>query len=66
MENEFTGDYYECENCQYIWDYMDSHCPNCGSENEKVLNAREVKEKAYNMINNGQGYIAMLKVHDDL
>lgn len=63
---EFTGEYYHCEDCNHLWDYNDSHCPNCGSENFGDLNANEVKEKANQMINEGKSALAMLKVHDDL
>lgn len=55
---EFTGDYYKCKYCGHIWDYMDI-CPNCG-ENDKynMLNANEVKEEAYKLLN-------MLEAHGD-
>lgn len=63
---EFTGTYYKCNKCSHIWDYSDSHCPNCGSQDETELNAKEVKEIALQMIAEGNAAIAMLKVHDDL
>lgn len=62
---EFTGTYYSCNDCNHIWDYSDSHCPNCGSQNENELNAKEVKELAERMIVEANSAIAMLKVHDD-
>ena len=42
-KKEFTGDYYKCNHCGYVWDYMDSHCPNCGSQDEETLNAEQVR-----------------------
>lgn len=61
---EFTGIYYKCR-CNYIWDYTDFACPNCGSETFVGVNANEVKEIALQMILEGNAAIAMLKVHDD-
>ena len=30
---EKTGTTYKCNNCPHKWDYQDTHCPECGSEN---------------------------------
>ena len=29
---EKTGTTYKCNNCINEWDYMETHCPECGSE----------------------------------
>lgn len=29
---EFTGDYEKCNACGYVWDFMETHCPECGSQ----------------------------------
>ena len=63
---EFTGDYY-------IWDYSDSHCPECGSQEGTELNAKEVKQIANRLLlvrDNTKNRIGrklrlMLKFHDD-
>lgn len=54
---EFTGDYYKCNDCGHIWDYMDI-CPNCGKDDTYTLNAHEVNEISERLIN-------MLKLHAD-
>lgn len=71
---EFTGSYYQCNDCGHIIDYSDSHCPKCGSQDETELNAKEV-----NIIANllmivrdftknveGRKIRKMLASHDDL
>jgi len=40
---EFTGDYYKCNSCGHIWDYMDI-CPNCGLDNMETINVDEITE----------------------
>jgi len=70
---EHSGSYYQCDNCTNIIDYNDSHCPNCGSQDETELNANEVKFIAeglliirdYNKNKIGRKLIEMLKSHDD-
>jgi predicted RNA-binding Zn-ribbon protein involved in translation (DUF1610 family) len=63
---EFTGDYYRCEECLHIWDYMDI-CPNCGEDTaQETLNANKVREWQ----NTATDYEAerleeMLNAHDD-
>ena len=32
MEVEKTGTTYKCPKCKYKWDWEDTHCPNCGSD----------------------------------
>lgn len=72
--NEFTGNYYECSKCKHITDYSDSHCSECGSQNETELNAKEVMQKANILLiirdfeknKIGKSLIEMLKKHDDL
>jgi primosomal protein N' len=54
---EFTGDYYKCKYCGYIWDYMDV-CPNCGEDKMNTLNAHEIKEEANRLLK-------MLEAHGD-
>ena len=72
--NEFTGSYFECKKCNHIIDYSDSHCPECGSQDETELNASEVQQKAnqlliirdYNKNLIGKRLLKMLELHDDL
>ena len=69
----FTGTYYQCNDCKHITDYADSHCPNCGSQDETDINANEVKLIAgqlliirdFNKNQIGHKLIEMLKTHDD-
>lgn len=71
---EFTGSYFECTNCNHIVDYSDTHCPECGSQEETELNAKEVKQKAnqlliirdFNKNKIGKRLLNMLELHDDL
>lgn len=70
---EYTGSYYQCNKCKYIIDYSDSHCLNCGSQDETELNPKEVKQIVNKLLiikdfeKQFQGYvlIEMLKKHDD-
>lgn len=32
MEVEKTGTTYKCTNCNHKWNWKDTHCPNCGSD----------------------------------
>lgn len=32
MEIEKSGVTYKCPECGYKWDWDDTHCPNCGSD----------------------------------
>lgn len=63
---EHTGSYYQCTSCNEIIDYSDSHCPNCGSQDETDLNAHEVKKIAEALIVKGHYYLELLKKHGDL
>lgn len=71
---EFTGSYYQCENCGHIIDYMDSHCPECGSQEEQELNASEVQQHAELLLSvrdyfknmEGNRLLRMLQSHGDL
>ena len=29
---EYTGTSYKCNNCPHKWNYNDTHCPECGSQ----------------------------------
>jgi RNA polymerase subunit RPABC4/transcription elongation factor Spt4 len=70
----FTGSYYKCNKCFNIIDYSDSHCPECGSQDETELNAEEVNKIAnqlliirdFNKNKTGKELLKMLKSHDDL
>lgn len=62
---EFTGTYYQCVECDDIWDYSDSHCPNCGAQNETEISVREIKTVSNNLIIKGYRLIEMLKNHGD-
>lgn len=70
---EHTGSYYQCNKCKDIIDYSDSHCTNCGSQDETELNANEVKQIAEQLLiirdanknQIGRNLIIMLKSHDD-
>ena len=60
---EFTGDYYKCSDCGHIWDYMETHCPECGSEDEETLNAKEVLEEASHLSYLSGKLIEMVESH---
>lgn len=45
---EFTGDYNHCYECGHTWDYMETHCPNCGSTEFEPVNASEVRSIHFN------------------
>ena len=70
----FTGSYFECKKCKHIIDYSDSHCPECGGQDEIDLNAIEVKKIAiqllmirdFNKNKIGERLLNMLELHDDL
>lgn len=63
---EFTGDYYQCLDCLHIWDYSDSHCPECGSQDEITLNANDVIMSAESQTEKERNIlIKMLESHDD-
>lgn len=47
---EYTGSYYQCLSCENIIDYSDSHCPECGSQEETELNANEVRKIANQLL----------------
>lgn len=69
---EFTGSYYECNNCKNITDYSDSHCPQCGHQDETELNENEVLDKAKKLLivrdlnknNIGNELIKMVERHN--
>ena len=71
---EFTGSYFKCNKCNHIIDYSDSHCPECGSQDETELNAKEVHQianqlliiRCFNKNKIGRRLIKMLELHDDL
>ena len=63
---EFTGSYYQCLDCLHIIDYSDSHCPECGSQDEIELNANEVIMSAESQTVEEQKRLKqMLQLHDD-
>ena len=64
--NEFTGDYEKCNACGYVWDFMESHCPECGSQDFEEINAKEVREH-YKMVGELEKsrMEKMLELHDD-
>jgi len=56
--NEFTGTYYKCNECGYIWDYNDDACPNCGSDAVTDIPAEEVRMEAERLLK-------MLELHSN-
>ena len=63
---EFTGDYYKCMDCCHVWDYNDTHCPECGSQDFETINSNEVIMTAESCDEKEQTRIAeMLKSHGD-
>jgi len=64
---EFTGTYYQCLDCLNIIDYSDSHCPECGSQDETSLNSVEVLMSAESQTKKERNrLVKMLELHDDL
>ena len=43
MEQEFTGTYWLCNNCQHFWAYNDDRCPMCGKDDMEDINEEEYK-----------------------
>ena len=61
---DFTGDYYKCTDCGYIYDYNDL-CPNCGGSEIEDLNANEVNEYTNDCLENAKRLRNMLQLHGD-
>lgn len=61
---EFTGEYYKCNECEHIWDYMDI-CPFCGKDNQTTLNAKVVRDIALQMFDEQDRLKTMLESHGD-
>jgi len=40
---EYTGTFFTCFKCNYVYDFNDS-CPNCGSEDVEEISPDEIKE----------------------
>ena len=59
---EFTGNYYKCNECNHIWDFM-GICPNCGKDNQTDLNAKEVREIVGKMFDEQDRLKVMLETH---
>ena len=63
---EFTGDYYKCSDCLHVWDYMETHCPECGEQDFEEIDAHEVVMTAETAVDNEQKrLLEMLKLHGD-
>lgn len=64
---EFTGTYERCNSCGYVWDFMESNCPECGSQEiEGDLNAQEIKDSYKNVKGTEFTRMArMLELHGD-
>lgn len=63
---KFTGNYNQCKNCNYIYDYEDL-CPECGSDDTSDLNAKEVKKYSRDVsIKEQFRLMKMLELHGDL
>ncbi len=43
--SEFTGTYWKCDKCSYLFDWEDTHCPECGSDECSDINIHEEQEK---------------------
>lgn len=71
---EYIGTYYQCNKCKHIIDYSDSHCPECGNQDETEINAKEVNRVAnlcliprdFKLNEIGKNLLKMLESHDDL
>lgn len=53
---EFTGEYYKCNYCQHVWDYMDSACPECGSGDTEDFNIDKEIEAINDNLQHLQAY----------
>lgn len=63
---EFTGDYEKCNACGYVWDFMETHCPECGSKDFEEINANEVREHYKNLKGKERERMEkMLELHGD-
>ena len=63
---EFTGDYEKCNACGYVWDFMETHCPECGSQDFEEINANEIREHYKNVTGEECDRMEkMLKLHGD-
>lgn len=62
---EFTGDYYKCSNkkCNYIWDYMETNCPECGGDEWNTVN---IQEEHQNKVEDLHKFELMMDSRDDL
>lgn len=64
---EFTGTYYTCLDCEYIWDYDDDACPDCGSKQIEDINVDYIKSTMeYQDTDYKNRLKKMLELHDDL
>ena len=66
-EVEFTGTYYKCKDCDYVWDYNDFNCPDCGTEEFEDVNIHEeleiAKEREKRAIYRVLNLTAIIKMH---
>ena len=62
---EHTGDYYKCQNkeCNNIWDYMETHCPECGGQDFYTTNIQEEHETKIQELH---AFELMMDMHGDL
>lgn len=64
---EYTGTYYNCLDCEHIWDYNDDACPNCGSKQMIDINPNEIKSIIEDQDTDEKIKLKnMLELHDDL
>lgn len=61
---DFTGGYYKCTDCGYIYDY-DDLCPDCGGNEIEDLNANEVNEYTNDCLKKAERLKDMLQLHGD-
>jgi predicted ATP-dependent serine protease len=64
-EYEFAGDYYQCEHCHFIWDWIDDACPECGKYDEITMNAQEVRQYQQELENETNRIEKMLQSHGE-
>ena len=64
-ELEFTGSYYECDHCDWVWDYNDTHCPQCGQQSFEDVNVNRIKEIRNGYIKEIERLKGMLVSHYD-
>ena len=61
----FTGTYYKCGKCKFVYDFDDDACPDCGSDNVLDLSGKEVREHQQKIDSEVSRLEKMLQAHGD-